>query len=223
MNKLERKNINLIIDFDSTFIKDESLEIISNFSVVNKENNSKISSITTDAMNGKINFSEALVERIKLLNANRHHIDLTIKHIKKNITPSIIENKNFFKENSKNCFIVSGGFYEIIYPITKSFGISKKNIFANEFIYNKNDNIYSINNKNPLSKDLGKLEIVKNIKGFNIAIGDGYTDYEIKKHNAAELFIQFIENINRKKINSKANYIAHSFNDVITFINKNLY
>ena len=127
MIQLERKNINLIIDFDSTFIKDESLEIISNFSVAHTKNNSKIvdqiSSITNDAMNGKINFSDALIKRIGLLNANKSHIDLTIEYINKNITSSIIENKMFFKENSKNCFIVSGGFNEIIYPIIKPFGM----------------------------------------------------------------------------------------------------
>ena len=97
MIQLERKNINLIIDFDSTFIKDESLDIISNFSAVHTKNNSKIvdqiSSITNDAMNGKINFSDALIKRIGLLNANKSHIDSTIEYIKKNITSSIIENK----------------------------------------------------------------------------------------------------------------------------------
>ena len=164
MIQLERKNINLIIDFDSTFIKDESLEIISNFSVAHTKNNSKtvdqISSITNDAMNGKINFSDALIKRIGLLNANKSHIDSTIEYIKKNITSSIIDNKMFFKENSKNCFIVSGGFHEIIYPIIKPFGIPRKNIFANEFIYNKNNNIYSINDENMLSKDQGKVEFV---------------------------------------------------------------
>ena len=227
MIQLERKNINLIIDFDSTFIKDESLDIISNFSAVHTKNNSKIvdqiSSITNDAMNGKINFSDALIKRIRLLNANKSHIDLTIEYIKKNVTSSIIENKMFFKENSKNCFIVSGGFHEIIHPIIKPFGIPRKNIFANDFIYNKNNNIYSINDENMLSKDQGKVEIVKNIKGFNIAIGDGYTDYEIKKYNAADLFIQFVENINRTNINSRANYVAHNFNDIITFIDNNLF
>ena len=74
-----------------------------------------------------------------------------------------------------------------------------------------------------LSKDQGKVEIVKNIKGFNIAIGDGYTDYEIKKYNAADLFIQFVENINRTNINSRANYVAHNFNDIITYIDNNLF
>ena len=223
MIQLERKNINLIIDFDSTFIKDESLEIISNFSVAHTNNNSKIvdqiSSITNDAMNGKINFSDALIKRIGLLNANKSHIDSTIEYIKKNITSSIVENKIFFKENSKNCFIISGGFHEIIYPIIKPFGIPKKNIFANEFIYNKNDNIYSINDKNLLSKDQGKVEIVKNIKGFNIAIGDGYTDYEIKKYGCADLFIAYTEHVNRTKVSKLADYTSNSFTDIIEYIN----
>ena len=108
MNKLERKNINLIIDFDSTFIKDESLEIISNFSVVNKINNSKISSITTDAMNGKINFSEALIERIKLLNANQSHLNILKKELHKKLSPSFKSIKNYIQEHAANIYVVSG-------------------------------------------------------------------------------------------------------------------
>ena len=177
--------------------------------------------ITNQAMNGEISFDMALNQRIKLLNAHKGHIELVIQQIKNNISTSFLKNKSYLKKNSENCFIVSGGFKEIIYPIVKSFGFKKENIYANEFIYDK-ENIISIDKKNPLSKDLGKVKIAGNIKGNNIIIGDGYTDYEIKKYNKAILFIQFIENINRKKLNSKANFIANDFNQIITYLDEKL-
>ena len=62
------------------------------------------------------------------------------------------------------------------------------------------------------------VEIAKNISGKNIIIGDGYTDYEIKKFGYAEKFIQFSENINRPILNSIADYTAYNFNDVINYI-----
>ena len=74
MLNLEKYNIQLLIDFDSTFIKEESLEIISEFSLKDSQNKdktiNKIKELTSLAMNGRISFSEALITRIQLLKAN---------------------------------------------------------------------------------------------------------------------------------------------------------
>ena len=225
MNTLETQNINLLIDFDSTIIKDESLELLSQISFKNSKNKTRsinnIKNITNDAMNGKIGFSDALIERILLLKAKKNHLKKVIAIAKDNITDSFIQNKAFFKKNGLNCYIVSGGFIEIIYPVLKSFNIPKRNIFANKFIYDKDNNIISIDKNNPLSQNLGKVKIAKNIQGKNIIIGDGYTDYEVKKFGCADKFIQFSENINRESLNPFADYIAYNFDSVKKYINDN--
>jgi len=222
VNTLESKNINLLIDFDSTIIKDESLELLSKISLKDSSDKMKIMAITHDAMNGKIGFSNALKKRILLLKAKKDHLKEVIAVIKNSITDSFIQNKEFFKENRSNCYVISGGFIEIICPVLKSFNIPVENIFANNFIYDNEDNIISVDDNNPLSRDKGKIEIAKNILGQNIIIGDGYTDYEIKKFGYAEKFIQFSENINRPVLNSIADYTAYSFNDVRKYIENNL-
>ena len=227
MNKLESKNINLLIDFDSTIIKEESLDLLSTISLQKITNKNEIikqiTNITTKAMEGKINFSDALTHRIKLLNAYREHVEILIRKIQNNITSSFIDNKQFFQENYKNCYVVSGGFSEIIYPVVKPYKIQKNNIFANQFLFNNDDKIISIDKNNLLSQDLGKVKVAKNIKGNNIIIGDGFTDYEVKKYNVAEKFIQFSGNINRKNLNPYADFIANDFNEIINFINNNYF
>jgi len=227
MNKLESKNINLLIDFDSTIIKEESLDLLSTISLQKITNKNEIikqiTNITTNAMEGKINFSDALTHRIKLLNAYKKHIEILIRKIQNNITSSFVDNKQFFQENYKNCYVVSGGFSEIIYPVVKPYKIQKNNIFANQFLFNNDDKIISIDKNNLLSQDLGKVKVAKNIKGNNIIIGDGFTDYEVKKYNAAEKFIQFSGNINRKNLNPYADFIANDFNEIINFINNNYF
>ena len=222
MNTLESKNINLLIDFDSTIIKDESLELLSEISVKNSADKIKNAKITHEAMNGEIGFSSALKKRVSLLKTNKKQIEDVIAVIEDRLSDSFVQNKVFFKQNTSNCYIVSGGFIEIIYPILKPFNISKNNIFANQFIYDNNENIISVDNNNPLSKDKGKVEIAKKIPGQNIIIGDGYTDYEIKKFGCAEKFIQFSENINRSILNPLADYTAYNFNDVINYIENEL-
>ena len=218
---LNKININLLIDFDSTFIILESLEIISLLSLKDDKNTiSKIAQITDDAMKGEIPFSKALNERIKMLNANRAHLNQTIQILKNNISKSFIKNIDFIKNNSSNIFIISGGFKELIFPIVEKFNLKYENIYANDFLFDSNDNIIGIDQSNPLSKDQGKATVADNISGENIIIGDGYTDYEIKKYGAANTFIQFTENVNRKNINSKADLISNNFNQIISFIKK---
>ena len=221
MIALEKKNINLLIDFDSTFIQLESLEEISKISLTNSENSNRIidriSSITNDAMDGNISFARALDTRIKLLQANSTHIAQTLELIKNSISTSFLKNKDFIKNNSSRFYIISGGFKEIIYPTVKEFNIKKKQIFANEFIYNRG-NIISINKKNAPSQNRGKVNVANRIKGINIMIGDGYTDYEVKKEGAANYFIQYTETINRKNLNSKADLIANNFNAIINYL-----
>ena len=103
----------------------------------------------------------------------------------------------------------------------KKFNLKYENIYANNFLFDSKDNIIGIDPSNPLSKDQGKVTVANNISGENIIIGDGYTDYEIKKYVAANIFIQFTENINRKNINSKADLISNNFDQIISFIKKN--
>jgi D-3-phosphoglycerate dehydrogenase len=216
--------INLIIDFDSTFIKLETIEILADFSLSNKSNKvqilNQIKDITNKAMLGDIPFSEALDKRIQLIKPKVDHINKTIEFLKSYISNSFLENKNFLKSYNENCFIVSGGFKEIIVPIVKEFKISEKHIFANTFIYNNNN--ICLDKSNPLSRNNGKNIIAKNISGNNIIIGDGYTDYEVKKHGNAKKFIQFTENINRKSLNNKADFICNDFKEIISYINNDI-
>ena len=98
----------------------------------------KIKKITSEAMLGNIPFDIALSNRIKLLNAKIEDVKQTISLIKKNISNTVATNRKFFINNSKNIYIISGGFKEIILPIVKSYGIKEKNVFANTFKYDNN-------------------------------------------------------------------------------------
>ena len=216
--ELKEKNINLLVDFDSTFVTVETIDEMSKLSC-ERESAKKIEKITIKAMEGKISFQEALSNRIKIINANINHVNQIKALLKNKISPTFRLNKKFIINNADNFYIISGGFKEIISDIVKDFGIKEKNVFANDFIYDKNSNIININTNNPLSKNRGKVLVSETIKGYNIAIGDGYTDFEIKKFNKAKKFIQYTETINRKNINNHADFIAKNFNEAISYIN----
>ncbi|HJY64583.1 MAG TPA: phosphoglycerate dehydrogenase [Ignavibacteria bacterium] len=217
------KNLNkyFIIDFDSTFIKVEAIDELAKISLrKDKDRNIKferIKSLTSKAMNGKISFNKSLTERLKLLTANKAHIEILIKILKKSISNSILNNKPFFRTYGNRIIILSGGFKEYITPIVSKFGIKECNVYANEFIFNKKGIITGFNKKNILSSENGKSKLLKklNLKGDLIVIGDGHTDYEIKQSGLAHKFYAFTENVSRNPVLKKADHVAPSFDEFL--------
>ena len=209
-----------IIDYDSTFIKVESLDELSKISNKSDTNShKKISEITRLGMEGKISFSESLNRRIKLINCDIDDINKTIKVLNKQVSDSFKKNISFLKNNSESIYIVSSGFHELIDPIVMKYGIKRENIYANRFLYNKNK-IIGYDKKNPLSLSQGKVKLVRklDLKGEIHVIGDGYTDFEIKKEGLASYFYLFTENIKRESIVKSADYLLKSLDQFIKII-----
>ena len=67
---------------------------------------------------------------------------------------------------------------------------------------------------------IGKVDVLSNLNlnKKTIAIGDGYTDYQMKKIGKADLFIAYIESIERKNVMKNADFTAKSFDDIINYI-----
>ena len=220
-------NTLLIVDFDSTFIRDETLDEIANLLLssnrISKNTQEKITKITNQAMNGELDFRQALKKRVKLLNIHKNDIGQVISILNERVSLSFIQNKEYIQAVAKSIYIVSGGFKEIMEPIVKEYGISRKNIFANEFIYDSNGYINGINEESLLSHSDGKIRATKtlNLSNGGYVIGDGSTDLEIKTVEGIKAFICFTENVDRKAVSNKADYIASDFHEVIKIINCN--
>ena len=212
----------LIIDFDSTFIKDETLDEISNFLSSDNDLKQKIVQITDQAMEGKLDFSEALKERVNLLDIHQNQIQEIINILRNRVSESFLRNKNKIRSIKDRIYIVSGGFKEIIIPIVRDFGINENHVFGNDFTYNDKGFVIGINDQSPLSYSDGKIRVVKNLNLKNGAyiIGDGSTDLELKKVRGVNAFICFTENINRISVSSKADYIASDLDQVFNIIDK---
>lgn len=210
-----------LIDFDSTFIKLEVLEEIAKISLRNNPKKEiilqEIVSICNAGMEGTISFDESLSRRLSLLKINRKDLPQVVEILKNNITPSIIKNIEFFLKNKEQIYVISGAFKECILPITSQFGIPESHVLANSFILDKDSNIIGADPANPLTYSQGKVKIVQllNLKGKIIVLGDGYTDYEIKKEGVADIFVAFTENVKRENVISKADYAVENFDQFL--------
>ena len=214
----------IIIDFDSTFITEESLDELAKYKLRDQPDSqtmlNKIKSLTNAGMNGDIPFKQSLDERMEVLNLNRSDINSFSKILSECVTPSFTKNKSFFIENNNKIIILSGGFKELIVPIVDDFGILSSNVFANDFIYNSSEQITGINQDNIMSKNGGKVKQSKllSIHGTVHVIGDGYTDYEIKLDGPATHFFAFTENVERKNICELADLTLSNFDDYINIL-----
>ena len=214
----------IIIDFDSTFITEESLDELAKYKLRDQPDSqtmlNKIKSLTNAGMNGDIPFKQSLDERMEVLNLNRSDINSVSKILSECVTPSFTKNKSFFIENNNKIIILSGGFKELIVPIVDDFGILSSNVFANDFIYNSSEQITGINQDNIMSKNGGKVKQSKllSIHGTVHVIGDGYTDYEIKLDGPGTHFFAFTDNVERKNICELADLTLSNFDDYINIL-----
>lgn len=210
-----------IIDFDSTFVQCEALEELARISLAGNPNKTavinQIQKITKAGMAGEIPFEKSLSKRLALIKAKRHHVRKTAKLIKNKITPSFWQNKDFIKKNKERIYIISGAFREFIIPTVSLFDIPPNHVLANDFVYGKNGEVISCDQINPLTKRGGKVQAIASLhlRGEIWVIGDGYTDYEIKKLGAADYFIAFTENIRRKVVVEKADWEVKNFNQLL--------
>ena len=216
----------LIIDFDSTIIGLETLEHLADISINDSSKKKKIisqiSHYTNLAMNGDITFEQSLDLRFDLMKLNRQDINNSIIYLKNEIDSSFLDNINFFKKHLNSIYIVSGGFKSIIQSVLNSAFNADWNIYANEFIFDDKDNVIGIEKGNPLSLSRGKVELVKSLNLDNdiIVVGDGYTDYEIKKFNVAKYFLAYTAHVKRDNVVKNADVVCNDFYNVIKFLNK---
>ncbi len=212
-----------IIDFDSTFIKTEGLDELAEICLKDDLNKvdkvDSIKKITKQGMEGKISFEQSLVKRLKLLSIEKKDLELLSKILLKKVSESIKRNKYFFKKFEDQIYIISGGFKDYVLPVVQKYGISSNHIFANSFIFNIQGKVIGFDKKNPLSQSRGKIKVLKNLKldGKIYVLGDGYTDYQIKRSGAAKYFIAFTENVRRQPVIEKADYIVQNFDEFLKY------
>jgi D-3-phosphoglycerate dehydrogenase / 2-oxoglutarate reductase len=210
-----------VIDFDSTFTKVEGLDELAAIALKGHKDRDKIvgeiKAITDKGMAGEIGFAESLKARVALLPANRTHVADLIEFLMGKISDSFARNEAFLRENATSVYIVSSGFKDFIVPVAMSMGVLEENIYANTFVYDADGNITGYDETNLLSQDKGKVKLLQSLdfEGDIYAIGDGYTDYELRESGLANKFFAFTENVSRKKVTDVADEVVASFDEFL--------
>jgi D-3-phosphoglycerate dehydrogenase len=221
MSTKELEQLTIVIDFDSTFTKVEGLDELARIALEGNAKQAeivrKIREITDKGMTGNYSFADSLRDRVALLPANRSHVDQLITFLKGKISESFKRNKTFIKEHADQILIVSSGFKDFIVPVVEEMGIAAANVYANTFTYAADGTITGYDQANLLSQDRGKVSLLQSLAldGEVYVIGDGYTDYELREAGLANKFFAFTENVSRKAVTDKADFVVPSLDEFL--------
>ena len=180
-----RKKKLLVCDMDSTIIKEESLDEIGEQAGIGSE----IKNITKKAMRGELDFKDALIKRIKLL--NNYPLENIFKlNTKIQVNEGAKELVRKMKRESCITILISGGFSPSVSYIAKKIGFD--HYHCNNFLYKKNNGKIALNGcvQNPILDKNSKLDITKSyLKKFKlrlndvISVGDGSNDINLIKYS----------------------------------------
>ena len=165
---METNNRTYVFDFDSTLTRVEALDILAEITLANNPEKDqiieKIQDITNKGIDGDISFTESLESRIKLLNAKKGDLSELIRRLKRQVSKSIEDNKEFFETHANDIYVISCGFKEFIDPIVKDYNIPSDRVYANTFAFDSNGAIVGFDSENVLSQHDGKIDCLKKLK-----------------------------------------------------------
>ncbi len=218
---MSNSKTNYIFDFDSTLTRVEALDVLAEITLAQNPKKDEIIqeiiNITNLGIDGEISFTQSLERRIKLLNAKRSDLTLLIEELKKLVSSSIENNKEFFEKYADDIYVISAGFKEFIDPIVAAYNIPSNRVYANTFEFNEVGDIIGFDRDNVLSSHNGKIQCLKNMKlqGEIQVIGDGYSDYVTREAGVADKFFAFTENVTREKTVQNADYITPNLDEFL--------
>lgn len=214
----------VVIDFDSTVVQVEALDELAGFALEGAPDRelklAQIKQLTHDAMNGKIGFGEALTRRLQLFSARPDQLAELIALLKSRVTPSFRDHIAEIRQRADSVYIVSGGFREYIVPVVADYGIAAEQVLGNTFICDAAGMVVGCDQTNPLSRDNGKVTVIRglDLPGRVMMVGDGYSDLQVAKDGAAEMFVAFVENARRSEVVAEADQVAENFGDVVKLL-----
>lgn len=220
---MNTKDALYIFDFDKTLVSVEGLDVLASVSLMKHPHKAKllaeISRITELGMDGAISFEESLSRRFFHIHPTEKDITAACSILQESISPSVLRNRQFFERHKERIYVVSGGFRELILPVTGIIGIDPIHVFANTLRRDKAAGIIGFDAENPLSRKGGKSWVIRALGGLNcIIIGDGYTDAEVKISGAADSFVAFTEHIRRERILQEADAEVGNFEELVRIL-----
>jgi phosphoserine phosphatase len=170
----DRRKKLLIADMDSTIVTGETLDDLAEFAGIKEE----VAAITQRAMNGEIQFRDALAERVQMLKGlSATFLEEAMKMV--TLTPGAKELVATMKANGAYCALVSGGFTFFTARVAQQVGFDFNAGNTMEIV----EGILTGNVVEPIVTKDSKLSYLKSLcheqnitTDHAVAVGDGAND-----------------------------------------------
>jgi D-3-phosphoglycerate dehydrogenase len=212
-----------VIDFDSTFVNGESLNLMVDLALREharrSEMGSKLKILSDLCMKSEVGFKEYFKMKIEIIKQalREEHLVKVSKILENKVSPHIIKLLERVRQLDRKVIVLSNSFKIILRNIMEKYGIDI--YFANKHITDRNGYIVGFDESNPLANNNGKENIIKFLKNKDfihadektIMIGDGMPDLKVYSEKVVDYFLNFAINKNRKlkkhRIDDDPNFI----------------
>ncbi|CAB4752036.1 unannotated protein [freshwater metagenome] len=177
----------MVLDVDSTIIQQEVIDLLASYAGVEAQ----VSKITHRAMNGELDFTQSLVQRVALLKGLPAS---KLNDVRKDIvfTPGAATLCRTLRRLGFHVALVSGGFLEVVEPLANELGIDEVRANRLEVV----DGVLTGKLIGPIIDRIAKASALRDFAekykvpmSRTIAVGDGANDLDML--SAAALGIAF--------------------------------
>jgi len=207
--KMWREADAVAFDVDSTVCVDEGIDELGAFLGARE----RVEAITKKAMEGGMDFSEALQLRLEAMAVTSDSLKAFVSQHPPRYSNGIKVLVDSLRANGKEVFLVSGGFRQMVHPVGAGLSVPTANIHANTITFNADGSLKGFDRNEFPSKSGGKATAVKHIKatrGYKtmVMIGDGATDLEARVAGGADIFIGYGGAQRRPKVEAEADWFV---------------
>jgi len=218
---------NVIIDFDSTIINAEGIELIIRKAleqVAEPERSQRLAQLaelTDKATNGDIPLEDAIRQRLQLTEITKQDVAAVAAQILDSINPMVRETVEALLQRGKRIAVFSTSFDDLVQPVTDELNIPRGSVFANSLIYDHGGRVAGVDESNPLFLSIGKVFMAERLKsqclleGGTAVVGDGVTDLLIRRNNMAKMFVYFAGSYLHEDIRRQADFTVDRFDQLL--------
>ena len=202
----------VILDVDSTLCGVEGIDWLAELRDV--EIAKRIADETALAMRGELTVDSIYASRLETVAPTREEVATLTDVYMSALAPGAEDAIKRWMEAGIVVALVSGGFRQAIAPMAEKIGIPVERVFAMDLMFDSAGDYAGYDLESPLSKMLGKREVVSGLDMPRpiITVGDGSTDLTTRQ--VVDAFVAFTGFAKREEIAAQADFVAASFAEV---------
>ena len=214
------KSASLFFDFDSTIVSGEAIDELADIALANTPDRdqrvAKIHAITNAGMDGSMAIDESLRLRLDMLEIRAHMLAPLVARLHQQVSPSLLRHGALLKNMRDQIWIISSGFHEWIDPVVVALGLRADHVNANRLLADA-DGILRLD---PTSRcatvgSKARAALSLHCAAPRIMIGDGMTDFEVRRDGACEYFVAWTESVVRPAVVANADIVAPHFEGLL--------